>query len=79
VKSAQTQGRGERLPKTLLKEGYRIPLRKQSYPTGTEFPADLEEWGRYYHEERGHQGQRCGGHTPMRTFLDTIPLATEKL
>jgi hypothetical protein len=39
----------------------------------------LEEWLRYYNEERVHQGRWCYGRTPMQTFLDTIPLAKEKL
>jgi len=28
---------------------------------------------------RPHQGRWCYGKTPMRTFLDTLPLAKEKI
>ena len=27
----------------------------------------------------GHQGRWCYGKTPMRTFLDSVPMAKEKL
>jgi len=40
---------------------------------------DLDEWLRYYNEERVHQGRWCYGRTPMQTFIETIPLAKEKL
>ena len=30
-------------------------------------------------EERTHQGRLCHGKTPMRTFLDSVPLAKEKM
>jgi len=32
-----------------------------------------------YNEERTHQGRWCYGKTPLRTFLDSIPLAKEKM
>lgn len=79
VKSPQTKGIVERLHKTMLTECYRITLRKKIYTTLTELQADLDDWLRYYNEERVHQGRWCYGRTPMRTFLDTIPLAKEKL
>jgi hypothetical protein len=28
---------------------------------------------------RPHQGRWCYGKTPMQTFLDTVPLAKEKM
>jgi transposase InsO family protein len=79
VKSPQTNGIVERLHKTMLNEFYRITFRKKIYTTITELQADLAEWLQYYNEERVHQGRWCFGRTPMRTFLDTIPLAKEKL
>jgi transposase InsO family protein len=79
VKSPQTKGIVERLHKTMLNEFYRITFRKKIYTTLAELPADLDEWVHYYNEERVHQGRWCFGRTPMRTFLDTIPLAQEKL
>jgi hypothetical protein len=40
--------------------------------------ADLDNWIRYYNEERTHSGKYCFGKTPMETFLDTLPLTKEK-
>jgi len=44
-----------------------------------ELQADLDEYLKTYNEVRTHQGQWCYGRTPMQTFLDTLPLAKEKL
>ena len=79
VKSPQPNGIVERLHKTMLNEFSRITFRKKSYVTLAELQADLDEWLRYYNEERVHQGRWGYGRTPMCTFLDTIPLAKEKL
>ena len=79
VKSPQTNGLVERLPRTILTEFYRITFRKKLYPTLAELQKDLDEWLRYYNEERGHQGRWCYGRTPRTTFIETIPLAKEKL
>lgn len=79
VKSPQTKGIVERGHQTMLNEFYRMTFRKKIYPTLAELQADLDDWLRYYNEERVHQGRWCYGRTPMRTFLDTIPLAKEKL
>jgi transposase InsO family protein len=79
VKSPQTNGICERFHKTVLNEFYRIVFRKKIYPSLEELQADLEMWLREYNEERPHQGRWCYGKTPMQTFLDTIPLAKEKL
>src|SRR4051794_9687614 len=79
VKSPQTNGIVERFPKTILNEFYRITFRKKIYSTLTDLQADLDAWLREYNEERVHQGRWCYGRPPMQTFLDTIPLAKEKL
>jgi transposase InsO family protein len=79
VKSPQTNGICERFHKTLLNEFYRIVFRKRIYPNLEELQADLEMWLKEYNEERPHQGRWCYGKTPMQTFVDTIPLAKEKL
>ena len=63
----------------MLTEFSRITFRKKSSITLVELQADLEEWLRYYNEERVHQGRWCFGRTPVRTCLATIPLAKEKL
>jgi hypothetical protein len=69
----------ERLHKTVLNEFYRIAFRKKVYRLIDELQADLDEWIRSYNEERPHQGRWCFGKTPTRTFLDTIPIAREKM
>jgi transposase InsO family protein len=79
VKSPQTNGICERFHKTVLNEFYRIVFRKKIYPSLEELQADLEMWLREYNEERPHQGRWCYGKTPMQTFVDTLPLAKEKL
>jgi len=63
----------------MLTEFYRITFRKKIYTTLAELQKDLDEWLCYYNEERVHQGRWCYGRTPMRTFVDTIPLAKEKV
>ena len=44
-----------------------------------ELQEDLDAFLRKYNEVRTHQGRWCYGKTPMQTFLDTLPLAEEKL
>jgi hypothetical protein len=44
-----------------------------------EIPLDLDEWVKQYNQERTHSGKYCYGKTPMQTFIDSIPLAKEKL
>lgn len=78
VKSPQTNGRVERLHKTMLKEFYRITFRKKLYASLRELQTALAEWLRYYNEERVPQGRWGYGRTPMPTFRDPIPLAKEK-
>ncbi len=79
VKSPQTKGIVERFHKTMLNEFYRITFRKKIYTTLAELQADLAAWLREYNEERVPQGRWCYGRTPRQTFLDTIPLAKEKV
>ncbi len=79
TKSPQTNGIVERLHKTMLNEFYRIAFRKKLYASIGELQDDLDEWIRSYNEERPHQGRWCFGKTPTQTFLDTIPIAKEKM
>ncbi len=79
TKSPQTNGIVERFHKTVLDEFYRVAFRKKIYGSITELQADLDAWIRTYNEERAHQGRWCFGKTPMKTFLDAIPIAKEKL
>ena len=78
-KSPQTNGICERFHKTVLNEFYRIVFRKKIYPSLEELQADLDMWLREYNEERPHQGRWYYGKTPLQTFVDTLPLAKEKL
>ena len=79
MKSPQTNGICERFHKTVLNEFYRVAFRKKLYASLAELQADLDEWVKHYNEERTHQGRWCYGKTPMRTFLDSVPLAKEKM
>ena len=40
---------------------------------------DLDKWMNHYNTERTHSGKYCFGKTPMHTFIDSIPLAKQKL
>jgi transposase InsO family protein len=79
AKSPQTNGIVERFHKTVLNEFYRVTFRKKIYGSLAELQADLDTWIQSYNEERPHQGRWCFGKTPMRTFLDAVPLAQEKM
>jgi len=79
TKHPQTNGICERFNKTVLNEFYRVAFRKKLYHSLEELQADLDAWLREYNEERTHQGRWCYGKTPMRTFLDSVPLAKEKM
>ena len=40
---------------------------------------DLDEWVRYYNEDRPHSGRYCYGKTPMQTIEESLNLAKQKL
>ena len=75
----QTNGICERFHKTMLNEFYRVAFRKKIYRTLEELQADLDAWLQEYNEQRSHQGRWCYGKTPMSTFIDSVPLAKEKM
>jgi len=79
TKSPQTNGICERFHKTILNEFYRVTFRKKIYRSLEELQADLDLWMKMYNETRPHQGRWCYGKTPMQTFLDSVPLAKEKM
>jgi len=79
ARSPQTNGICERFNKTILQEFYQVALRKKLYHAIEELQADLDDWMRHYNTERTHQGRWCYGKTPMQTFVDTLPMAKEKL
>ena len=75
----QSNGICERFHKTILNEFYRVAFRKKFYKTIDELQSDLDDWIREYNDERTHSGKYCYGKTPSQTFLDSIPLAKEKM
>src|SRR6202795_2919344 len=79
TKSPQTNGICERFHRTVLDEFYRVAFRKKLYRTIAELQADLDAWIVEYNEVRTHQGRWCYGKTPMQTFIDTLPVAKEKI
>ena len=79
VKNPQTNGIVERFHKTILNEFYRVAFRKKIYRSIDELQVDLDAWIKTYNEQRPHQGRWCFGKTPLQTFLDSVPLAKEKL
>jgi len=56
-----------------------VTFRKKLYKTIEELQADLDQWLKLYNHERTHQGRWCYGKTPMQTFIDSVPLAKEKI
>ena len=79
TKSPQTNGICECFHRTVLDEFYRVAFRKKIYTSIEALQADLDIWVQQYNEVRSHQGRWCYGKTPMQTFLDSLPLAKEKL
>lgn len=75
----QTNGICERFHKTMLNEFYRVAFRKKIYQTLEALQADLDAWLQEYNDQRSHQGRWCYGKTPMQTFIDSVPLAKEKI
>jgi transposase InsO family protein len=75
ARSPQTNGICERFHKTVLDEFYRVVFRKKIFNSVDDLQMDLDEWLVYYNRERTHQGKRCQGKTPMRTFVDGVELA----
>lgn len=78
AQSPQTNGICERFHKTILQEFYQITFRKKLYTGLDELQKDLDEWMKYYNNERTHQGKMCCGRTPMETLLDGKRVWAEK-
>jgi transposase InsO family protein len=75
----QTNGICERFHKTMLNEFSRVAFRKKIYRTVEELQTDLDSWIAEYNAQRPHQGRWCYGKTPMRTLVDSVPLAKETM
>lgn len=79
AKSPQTNGICERFHKTMQQEFFFVAFRKKVYKTIQELQEDLDQWIEWYNTQRTHSGKYCYGKTPLQTFVDSIPLAREKL
>jgi transposase InsO family protein len=79
VKSPQTNGIVERFHKTVLNEFYRVAFRRKIYHSLEQLQVDLDGWLTEYNHLRPHQGRWCYGKTPLQTFVDSLPLAREKM
>jgi hypothetical protein len=56
-----------------------VALRRKIYRSIGALQVDLDAWIREYNTDRTHQGRWCYGKIPMQTFVDTLPLAKERL
>jgi transposase InsO family protein len=74
VRRPQTNGSVERLNQIIKDEFYEVAFRKKLYRTIEEIQTDLDEFMRYYNEDRTNQGRYCQGRTPSQTFLDGLEL-----
>jgi len=79
AKSPQTNGICERRNKTRKEEFRSVAFRRKAYRSVEEIQVDLGEWLGQHNNERTHSGRYCYGKTPMQTFMDSIPLARERL
>jgi hypothetical protein len=78
VPSVITNGICERFHKTILQEFYQVTFCKKLYMALDELQKDLDEWIKYYNNERTHQGKMCCGRTPLETLLDGKKIWAEK-
>ncbi len=76
--SPQTNGICERFHKTMKEEFYDSAFRKKIYNNLEELQKDVDDWLKYYNQERPHSGKYCYGKTPMQTFEDSKQIALEK-
>ena len=79
VRHPQSNGICERLHRTMQEEFYAVTFRRKLYDNMPELQKDLDEWVNYYNHERPHSGRYCYGKTPMETFIESLPLAKQKL
>lgn len=69
----------ERFHKTILNKFYQVTFRRKVYESIEMLQQDLNAWLHEYNEVRPHSGKYCYGKTPMQTFIDTLPLAKDKM
>lgn len=78
AKSPQTNGICERFHRTIQDEFYSIVFRKKLFTSIEELQQELDNWIKWYNEERTHSGKHCYGKTPWETFIQSKHLALEK-
>jgi transposase InsO family protein len=78
ARSPQTNGICERFHRTIQEEFYAIIFRKKVFQSIEDLQTELDNWIRWYNEERTHSGKHCYGKTPWQTFLDAKHLALDK-
>ena len=79
VRHPQSNGICERFHRTIKDEFYSVAFRRKLYDKLELLQEDLDEWIAQYNNDRPHSGRYCYGKTPMQTFLESLPLATEKI
>lgn len=79
AKHPQTNGICERFHRTIQDEFYAVAFRKKIYESLEQLQIDLDGWIQNYNTNRTHSGKYCYGRTPMQTFLESLPLAKEKM
>ncbi len=79
VRHPQSNGICERLHRTMQDEFYAVAFRRKLYDSLESLQKDLDEWIEHYNRERPHSGRYCYGKTPMQTFVESLPLAKQKL
>lgn len=68
VRRPQTNGFVERFNRTVLEEFFRVAFRQKFYESVEVLQADLDDWLRWYNNERPHRGYRNMGRTPMESI-----------
>lgn len=79
VRHPQSNGICERLHRTMQEEFYAVAFRKKLYDNLEVLQQDLDKWLHYYNHDRPHSGRYCYGKTPMQTWIESLPLAKQKL
>lgn len=79
AKHPQTNGICERFHRTIQDEFYAVAFRKKIYESLEQLQVDLDAWTQDYNTNRTHSGKYCYGRTPMQTFVESLPLAKEKM
>jgi transposase InsO family protein len=70
VKRPQSNGFVERFNRTVLDEFFRPAFRTKLYTSVDMLQKDLDQWLKFYNNERAHQGYRNRGKRPIDTVND---------